>query len=83
MTTTTKIARNKLMKLAKAEKLVEVSSGLPVNVIASKADRKSDHFDVFDSDFMSGSGACWQDEAGVITLYVHSNCSHRFRIKEV
>jgi hypothetical protein len=82
MPTTVTFNRGRLLKLARAGKLISAADSLPVNVIASKADRKSGHYDIFDSEFASGSGAAWQDEAGLITLYVHSSCSHYFRIIE-
>jgi hypothetical protein len=36
---------------------------------------------LFEHDFTSKSGRAWQDDSGLIVLYVHSNCDYTLRIR--
>ena len=47
----------------------------------SVAQRQTGICYLYPSDFTSGSGACWQNDNGTVTLIVHSNCNYTFRLK--
>jgi hypothetical protein len=86
--------RGKLLRLAKAGKLIKVgsyhfddqtgqemtSNQTPVNVMQSCNDFKEGCCNVFEHDFKTKSGMATQEESGLICLYVHSNCNYDFRI---
>ena len=88
--------RDKLLKLARAGKLVSVSSysfddmygesrgsdTKPVHVMEDGRDFKEGFYNIRQSEFESRTGRAWIDESGVITLYVHSNSDVSFRIVE-
>jgi hypothetical protein len=95
MGTTKTFRRDKLLRLARAGKLVMISSyhfddmfgasgtkkELPVKILEMDENREEGIAYVYASDF-GGHGRAYQGESGLVTLYVHSNCNYTFRIKE-
>lgn len=93
MTTSKKFRRDRLLRLARAGKLVAVESYhyddmhgqsmpnhyKPVHVMEG-GKHKDGSFNVHESDFRSKSGSCWLNPSGNVTLYVHSNCNYTFKI---
>lgn len=93
MSITKTFRRDKLLRLARAGKLVAVESyhyddmtgesrlksEKPVHVMEDN-EFKDGFFHVHESDFRSSSGSCWLSPNGTVTLHVHSNCNYTLRI---
>lgn len=96
MDTTKTFRRDKLLRLARAGKLVMVGSyhyddmmgysglkgELPVRVLEGEEQRQEGFAYVYASDFEGDSGRAYQGDNGHVRLRVHSNCNYTFRIKE-
>jgi hypothetical protein len=95
MNTSKTFRRDRLLRLARAGKLVMVESyhyddmtgssrskdERPVRVLEHGGNREEGVAYVYASDF-DGHGRAYQGAGGVITLHVHSNCNYTFKIKE-
>jgi hypothetical protein len=96
MNTPKTFRRDRLLRLARAGKLVMVESyhyddmtgssrskdERPVRVLEQGGDREEGVAYVYASDFEGNCGRAYQGASGVITLHVHSNCNYTFKIKE-
>lgn len=90
------IRRDKLAELARAGKLVCVSSyhydemsgesrckaPLEVRMSSGYGDFVEGVINLRESDFRSGCGMARLNDDGTISLYVHSNCNYDFRLKD-
>jgi hypothetical protein len=90
------VRRDKLLRLAKAGKLVMVDSyhfddsfgvsriknELPVRIWAYGDPREEGFAYVMASDFEGNAGRAYKSKDDTIVLYVHSNCNYTFRIVE-
>lgn len=88
--------RGRLKRLCQQGKLVAVESyhfddqqgqsqsntERPVRLRANNDDYQEGFVNLWEHDFRTKSGCCYQNENGTITLIVHSNCNYTFRIKE-
>lgn len=88
------LRRDKLLRLAKAGRLVLVDSyhydemtgsqrggpEMPVRIREQPHDWLTGYCNLGTYEFTNKSGRAWQEENGLVTLYYHSNCNYTFRI---
>jgi len=88
------IRRDKVMRLARARKLVAIGSRSfddqhgesrlmherPVNLVEGGIGRKEGYVNLEPWDFKTKSGAAYEHPDGTITLHVHSNLNYTLRV---